>query len=269
MPTLYDARGNEVLVGQPDQVTGGVVTDSRVITALLGAVNAEAIMDLNGAATVAVDARTAAGALTFVFEGTVDGTNYFGLPALAINQLIAAAIASEQYVAGVVVATTTSGLYLIEVSGLRRFRVRVSAYTSGNLIVALRASAAGSITYSKPIPSILWVTVTAAANTIATATLPAAGAGLFHYITSINCMRNATAILAGGATLIITTTNLPGSPAWSVGNNMIAGGQQLDVDHQPASPTKSLLANTATTIVMPAAGLAVLNRINVSYYIGA
>jgi hypothetical protein len=50
---------------------------------------------------------------------------------------------------------------------------------------------------------------------------------------------------------------------------MIAGGQQLDVDHQPASPTKSLLANTATTIVMPAAGLAVLNRINVSYYIGA
>jgi len=235
----------------------------------LAAANAESIMDLNGVATVAVDARTAAANLTFVFEGTVDGTNYFGLPALAINQLVAAAIASEQYVAGVVVATTTSGLYLIKVSGLRRFRVRVSAYTSGNLTVALRASMGDSIIYAKPIPTVLWVTVTAAANTIATATLPAAGAGLFHYITSINCMRNATALLAGGATLIITSTNLPGSPAWSVGNNMIAGGTQLDVDLQPSSPLKSLLANTATTIVMPAAGAAVLNRINVGYYVGA
>jgi hypothetical protein len=32
---------------------------------------------------------------------------------------------------------------------------------------------------------------------------------------------------------------------------------------------KSSLANTATTIVIPAAGAAVLNRGNCSYYVGA
>lgn len=82
------------------------------------------------------------------------------------------------------------------------------------------------------------------------------------------CLRNATAVLAGTATIIHTSTNLPGSPAWSVGNAMAAGGTQLDVNFQPTTPFKSLVPNTITTIVMPAAGLAVLNRVNVSYYVG-
>jgi hypothetical protein len=112
------------------------------------------------------------------------------------------------------------------------------------------------------------MTVTAAANTAATATLPAAGVGLFHYITNIQMVRNATAALAGTATLIHTSTNLPGTPAWSVGNAMAAGGTQLDLAYEPANPLKSLLANTATTLVMAAGGAAVLNRINVSYYVG-
>ena len=81
-------------------------------------------------------------------------------------------------------------------------------------------------------------------------------------------MRNATAALVGSATLIHTTTNLPGSPAWSVGNAMIIGGTQLDLDYTPTTPLKSSVANTATTVVMPAAGLAVLNRVNVTYYVG-
>ena len=268
MAILFDVRGNEILVGQPDQVTGGVVTDGRVITALLGAVNAEVIMDLNGAAVATFDVRTAAGSLTYVFEATIDGTNYFALSAFANFQLLAAAAIAEQYVASVVVATTHSGAYTVGVSGFRRVRLRISAYTSGNITVAARASRADAIIYARPIPTTLFVTATAAANTNATATLPAPGAGLFHYITHINCMRNATAALAGTATLIITTTNLPGSPAWSTGNNMIAGGQQLDVDFQPSQPLKSSVANTATTVVMPAAGLAVLNRINVAYYVG-
>lgn len=112
----------------------------------------------------------------------------------------------------------------------------------------------------------LHVTATAAANTLATATLPAAGAGLFHYITHIYMTRNATAVLAGTATLIHTSTNLPGSPAWSVGNAMVAGGTQLDMVYSPATPLRSAVANTATTLVMAAGGAAVLNRINVSYF---
>jgi len=263
----FDARGNEYQ-GQLDVIGGQVNVDARTSSFVLGALNAEVVMDLNGTAIINLDTRTAAGNLTFVVEGTVDGTNYIAMPMFATFQLLAAVALGEQYVPSVVVATTHSGNYIIGCSGFRRIRIRVSAYTSGNVVVTPRASVADFIIYKRPIPSTLHVTVTAAANTIATATLPAAGAGMFHYITHIECRRNATAALAGTATLIITSTNLPGNPAWSNGNAMVAGGSNLDLLYQPANPLKSLVANTATTIVMPAGGAAVLNRINVSYYVG-
>jgi len=266
---LYDARGNEIRVGFPDSVTNEVITDPRPITALLGALNAEVLMDLNGAQTAVFDVRTGAGNLTYVWEGTVDGVNYMPLPAFANFQLLGAVALAEQYVPSVIVATTHSGIYTVGITGFRRVRLRISAYTSGNITVAARGSIADLIIYRKALPAILHVTVTAAANTAATITLPAAGVGMFHYITYLNCRRNATAALAGTATLIITSTNLPGSPAWSNGNAMIAGGTVEDIDYQSAHPLKSLLANIATTIIMPAPGLAVLNRGNCSYYVGA
>ena len=268
MAIIYDARGNPVNVGFPDAVTGETITDARTITATLAAANAELLNDLNGANTVSYDVRTAAGSLTFIFEGTRDGTNYFAIPAFCEWQLLAATALAEQYVSTVTPATTMSGNYSVNCAGLRRVRLRVSAYTSGNIVVASRASAAILHAYSRPIPATLWITATAAANTNAVATLPAAGAGLFHYITMISGVRNATSALIGSATLIHTSTNLPGTPAWSVGNAMALGGTQVDIDVQPAQPVKSLLANTATTITMVAGGAAVLNRLNVAYYVG-
>lgn len=265
---LYDARGNEIRSSFPDILTGETYSDGRTISATLGALNAEVVMDLAGCATATFDVRTGAGALTYVFEGTIDGTNYFAIPAFANFQLLVAVALAEQYVSSVVVATTHSGSYTVGVTGLRRVRLRVSAYTSGNIVVSSRGSTADLLIYGRPVPATLHVTATAAANTAATATLPAAGAGMFHYITSIELWRNATAILAGTATIIHTSTNLPGNPAWSVGNAMLAGGTQLDLSYAPASPLKSSVANTNTTVVMAAAGAAVLNRINVSYYVG-
>jgi hypothetical protein len=267
MSLILDARGNP-FVGSLDIIGGETFTDARVAGALLGALNAELVMDIQGKAVAVFDVRTAAGNLTYVFEGTIDGTNYFTLGAFANQQLLAAAIVQEQFVPSVVVATTHSGYYTVGCSGLRRVRVRVSAYTSGNVTVTGRASAADQIIQIRPIPATLHVTATAAANTVATATLPAAGVGMFHYITHIDITRNATAALAGTATLIHTTTNLPGSPAWSVGNAMIAGGTQLDVVYEPTVPLRSSVANTNTTVVCAAAGAAVLGRVNVSYYIG-
>lgn len=260
MPILYDARGNE-WGGLLDQIGGGTVTDARTATATLGALNAEILMDLNGKAVATFDVRTAAMNATLVFEATVDGTNYFAMP--AFNVL------TESMLAAIIITTTHAQTYVVGVSGFRRVRCRVSAYTSGNCIVAGRASSSDYAIYNRLVPSTLHVTVTAAANTGATITLPAAGAGLFHYLTNIHLARNATAALAGTATLVITSTNLPGSPAWSVGNAMIAGGSQLDLSYTPTTPLKSSVANTATTIVMPAPGLAVLWRGNCSYYIGA
>jgi len=265
---LYDARGNEIISAYPDQVNGGVMTDGRTATNVLSVLNAEVVMDLAGQAIAVFDLRTAAGIWTAVFEATIDGTNYVSLPAFALFQQLGALLVAEQYVTSVIAATTVNGQYIVGVSGFRRVRIRISAFTSGNVTVATRASRADFAIYSRPLPSTLHVTATAAANTAATATLPAAGAGLFHYITNIHCTRNATAALAGTATLIITSTNLPGTPAWSNGNAMAAGGSQLDLNYTPVTPLKSSVANTNTTIVMPAAGAAVLNRVNVSYYIG-
>lgn len=264
---ILDARGNP-FQGLLDVIGGETVTDARVAGATLAALNAELVMDLNGKATARFDIRTAAGALTLVAEATVDGTNYFGLPLFADQQLLAAAIVQESFVPSIVIATTQSGIYTVNVSGFRRVRIRVSSYTSGNVTVVGRGSTADEILFTRSIPSNLHVTATAAANTAATATLPAAGAGMFHYITNINITRNATAALAGTATIIHTSTNLPGSPAWSVGNAMAAGGTQIDLDYTPTTPLKSSVANTNTTIVAAAAGAAVLGRVNVSYYVG-
>jgi len=265
---LYDARGNEILVGYPDQVGGGVMTDARPAVFTLSSLNAEIVMDLAGAAAAIFDLRTAAASMTLVFEGTIDGVNYISLPAFATFQQLGAVLLAQQFVTSVIAATTVNGQYVVGVTGYRAIRIRVSAFTSGTIDIATRASRADFMLYGRLIPATLHITVTAAANTAATITLPAAGVGLFHYITYLNCRRNATAALAGTATLIITTTNLPGSPAWSNGNAMIAGGTVEDVDMQATNPLKSLVANTNTTIVMPAAGLAVLNRGNCSYYVG-
>ena len=264
---ILDARGNP-FQGSLDSITGEVLTDARAASVLLGALNAEALIDIQGKAVVRVDARTAAGSLTYVFEASVDGTNYFVLPAFAEQQVLGGASTQETYVPSVIITATHSGTYVVGVSGFRRFRIRISAYTSGNVTIALRGSDADAIIVAKGIPSRLHVQATAAANTAATATLPAAGVGMFHYITHIDITRNATALLAGTATIIHTTTNLPGSPAWSVGNAMAAGGTALDVVYEPTTPLKSSVANTATTVVAAAAGLAVLGNVNVSYYVG-
>lgn len=269
MAVLYDARGNPINAGFPDGVTNETITDARPITAALSALNAENVIDLNGVQTVQVDIRTAAANLTAVFEGTIDGVNYIGLPGFALANAAAAPQGPETFLASVIITATYAAVFTVPVAGFRRFRIRVSAFTSGSITTGVRASSAQLVSYSKPIPAPIGVTVTAAANLGATLTLPAPGAGLFHYITGLYVARTATAALAGTATLVITSTNLSGAMAWSVGNAMAAGGTQRDLEIEPANPIKSLVANTATTVVMPVPGAAVLWRAWAFYYVGA
>lgn len=266
MAILYDARGNEIKGHFPDAVTNETVTDARTVSAVLGSLNAEAVIDLNGAQTLGLDLRTGAGVLTCNIEGSFDGANYtVTMPIFMLSHATAALV--NTFGRDIAIsASTVAGI--TSVAGFRRVRVRVSAYTSGNVTATMRASAALNPLLIPPFPSILHQTGTAAANTLAVATLPAAGPGLFHFVTRISMVRNATAVLLGSATLIHTSTNMPGSPAWSVGNVMAAGGTEFDVDYTPGIGLRSLVANTATTFTMQAAGAAVLNRVNVSYYVG-
>ena len=98
----------------------------------------------------------------------------------------------------------------------------------------------------------------------------AAVPGKRHAITNILIMRAAGAAVTGRATLSITTTNLPDSMAWAVGNLMAAGGTQIDVNVSYNPPLISNVANTATTIVMPdadGAGTSVVWTGQVNYYL--
>lgn len=259
---LYDARGNE-FKGSIDQVGGETITDARSSGATLGALNGELAMDLNGKACVVFDLRAAALNATLVFEGTVDGANYFGLP--AFNVL------TEQMLAAVIVTTTQAATFVVGCSGFRRVRCRISAYTSGNIVVVGRASDADFAIYARPIPSSLHVTATAAVNAGSTLTLPAPGAGLFHYITNIELVKLYSVVgVASGAGVIITSTNLPGGPSWTTEQLASAAGTApLAIDKGFAgNPLKSSVANTATTLVAPAQ-LQTIWRWNVSYYVGA
>jgi hypothetical protein len=261
MAVLYDARGNEV-AAPLDLLNGNNFTDARPTTVLLAALNADTVVELNGQTTAMIDCRSAAFAGTLTVQGTVDGNNWTAIP--AVN------IVTQAAVVDLVLTGASTTVLSAHVGGFQAVRVRVTAYTSGNIDVGIRATVAAlRPSLERPYPTTLWVTATAAANTAATATLPAPAAGLFHYITHIDITRNATAALAGGATIIHTTTNLPGSPAWSVGNNMVAGGTERDVWIDFAQPLKSSTAAAATTVVCAAAGAAVLGRVNVGYFVGA
>jgi len=140
----------------------------------------------------------------------------------------------------------------------------VGQKTMVNSLPVTIASDQGAIT-----PSSLCVTVTAAVNTAATLTLPAAGAGLFHYITMIQVTKLYSVIgVAAGAGVIITTTNLPGTPAFTTEQlASVAGTATLVVNISPATPIKSSVANTATTIVCPQQ-LQTIWRVNVWYFTG-
>jgi hypothetical protein len=150
-------------------------------------------------------------------------------------------------------------------------RCRISTFTSGNAVVTGRASESNFSLYAKPYPSNLHVTATAAVNTGSTATLPAPGAGLFHYITRIELVKLYAVVgVAAGAGVIITSTNLPGAPAWTTEQLASAAGtvaRVIDWEYT-GNPLKSSVANTATTFVA-GAQLQTIWRWNVSYYIGA
>ena len=111
-------------------------------------------------------------------------------------------------------------------------------------------------------------TGTAALNTATSATLPAAGIGTVHYITSIRIDKFATAVTTAGATPIIST-------AINLALNVNCSNKALPMgENEPVyqmvfdKPIKSTNANTNTLIGMPAVPLCIC-KITVTYFIGA
>lgn len=125
---------------------------------------------------------------------------------------------------------------------------------------------------SYPLPvkdhaSDLMVTATAAVNTACTLTLPAPAAGLFQYITDIEIVKLYAATgTPSAAGVIITSTNLPGNPAWTTEQIAGAVGTCVEVVKlTPTTPLKASVAATPVTIVCPQQ-LETIWRVNVTYF---
>lgn len=127
-----------------------------------------------------------------------------------------------------------------------------------------------SLAYPLPIKqpvSNKMVTVTAAVNTQAILTLPAPAAGLSIHITDLEIVKLYAVIgIASGAGVIITSTNLPGNPAWTTEQiTSIAGTVTKVVKLTPTTPLKATAAAAAVTVTAPAQ-LETIWRINATYF---
>lgn len=160
------------------------------------------------------------------------------------------------------------------VTGLTDAQLRASAVPMSASSLPLPAGAATEATLGSLLsaakPATLVLSRTAAVNTALTVTLPAAGAGLFHYIVALQVTKLYSVIgVAAGAGVIVTTTNLPDSLAFTTEQLALAAGNAVRVVdlNFTGNPLKCSVVNTATTVVCPQQ-LQTIWRINVMYYTG-
>lgn len=244
--------------------TSGVIADAQ----------AEVVLDVSGDESVLIHlVGTGTFNATYVIEGSPDGTNYYPLLAFPVPQMCLGGTipqAGQPIISEAVNAATIQRTICVAVGQLQKVRVRLSAYTGGTCTATINADERQSFNpyVRDQKAATLMVTVTAAVGVAATATLPAV-AGLRHYIDRISVVRSATAALTAAATpVLVTTTNIPGTPALTLGSD--AGGIGVDklFDFDFGSSGIAVTAiNTATTVVCPAyAG--VIWRVNVAYRLG-
>lgn len=226
-------------------------------TGTLGAVNAEVVVDCDGCSTVALDLRGAF-SHTVAVEGTIDGANWILIPVRPQTGGI--------YVLGIV--GTASGTWMASCAGFERVRARVTAYTSGGSTATLVASNALFDDFAKNdsvTPTI--GTAVGASGAAVTLTLAAPGVGLRHYLTYLSINRFAAAVLtAAAAPVTVTTTNLPGTLAFSFPADAAALGTIDRWREDFAYPVMASAQNTAITIVCPAT-TGVIWRVTAGFFV--
>lgn len=231
--------------------------ENLFVTGNLGSLNAEIIIASDGCASVMVDLRgTFSG--TFEVAGTVDGTNWTAIPVRGVN------IAAIGYVAAI--TGTAAGVWIGGCLGYRQVRVRCTAYTSGSATAFLSVSNAADAAPQNFTTTTVVTAVGAAAASV-TLTLAAPGAGLRQYLTYLSINRFATALLtAAAAPVTVTTTNLPGSLAFSFPADAAAQGTLFPWREDLAFPLAASAQNTAVTVVAPVT-TAVIWRVTAGYFI--
>lgn len=250
------------------------VRESRRATGSLAAVNAELVLDVDGDESGLVHlVGTGTFNATYNIQGSPDGTNYYDILAYPMPNMCTGGTipqAGQPLVTEAVNVAVVHRTLAFACGALKKIRVRLTAYTAGTCAATITADAQASISpYVRDQRSAtLVVTATGAAGAAVTATLPAV-AGLRHYIGRISVVRSSTAALTASATpTLVTTTNIPGTPALTFG--LDASGIGLDkeqvIDFGGAGAAATAI-NTATTVVCPVL-TGVIWRVNVAYRLG-
>jgi hypothetical protein len=242
-----------------DKITGVLHPRENLYTdGLLAALNAEIIVDTDGASTVFLDMRGTFNMFLDI-QGTVDEVNWVQIPVRLYNA------ASKLYLA--TAGNTAAGIYFGQCAGFRKVRARVSTYTSGSAQCRLMASNAVPFYGMEDLITPQLVTNTGAAGAAVTLTIPGPGVGLRNYITYLSINRFAAALLTAAATpVLVTTTNLPGALVFSVPADAAAQGTIDRWREDFAYPLASSGQNAATTIVCPVT-TGVIWRVTAGYYV--
>lgn len=254
--------------------TGTASTDT-IVNSTITAVNGTVAVNAQGDYTVSASI-TGTWSATLIAEGQLADTTWVQIPMYLVNTTL-------PY--NSVFSTTSNGTFLITGGGYFQIRIRATAYTSGTVAVGLDASLAQQTIFSSQLgtwtvqpgntvnttawlakspDANLWVTGTAATGVALTVTLPAV-ASQFHHIKLLEIEAYTTAARTGSATpVLVTSTNLPGSPVWTFATAAAIGTTDSKV-YTFDSALNSSVAGTATTIVCPAT-TGVIWRVNVSYF---
>lgn len=229
--------------------------ETQLVTGAFAAANAEIITDCDGSGVVSLDISGTFVA-TVEVSGTIDGVRWFPIALRPIN------IAAKLYV----VTASAAGGFVGSCAGYRKVRVRCTAFTSGSMLCTLTANT-GLLDQTLEGMIAVPITVTAAVGVAATLPIPSPGGGLRNYVSYIAINRIASALLtAGAAPVVVTTTNLPNSMAFSLPADAAAQGTIYPLREDFAFPLMSTAQGTATTIVAPATPN-VIWRLSAAYYV--
>jgi hypothetical protein len=245
--------------------------ESRRSSAILGALNAEVVHDLDGDQSAVVHIfASAALTATYAIQVSPDGINYYNSPGYLFSGVNGTLPIPGQPVYTEASTTAIQRVINVPCGQMRKLRVIFTAWTSGSAVVSINSDTCVGISpfLRDQNSCTLAATITAATGVAATLSLPAV-TGLRHYIGNIEIVRSATAALTASATpTVITTTNLPGSLAFTMGSDTGGTGVDKILDANfSGQPLAALLAGTATTVVCPATP-GVIWRVNAFYSLG-
>jgi hypothetical protein len=247
---LYDQYGNpnQIL----DRIAGETLIDSRPNSQIITALGSEVILYCAGEKT-AIAQIIITGTATLIAEATIDGINYFNIP--MFNPI------TEMYITSM----SVTGQIIIDIpSASMAIRLKSTAI-SGQANVFLRATKAASFVIAKDIPSTGSVSVISSMGASITLTIPASST-LFNYLTRLEIVKFAGALLTAGASPISVSLNgISGTPFLSFS----ASADQMGTSEVKILETKIKGSgiNTPISIGLPATPN-IIWRATAFYYVG-